>query len=1097
MNRTRSLALLAAAVAGLSLVPLANAASYYIDPVNGNDSNNGTSIALAKKTIPGLTTGSSPVTLAPGDIVYLRGTGHFPQSHFDNTWSKGTSGNPVIVRPYNPGGGAETVIFDPGYAEFKTGSVGSPNSAWVPYTGPDAAPDEYVSVNTFAVASYQGSFLQSNNGIAGDRLLSYSHVEDLRGGIGGSQTVQNESEAQVAPSDPRNAGGLLANDNPNTPVDERTLKHVWTYRGPGLWYNPTTQKIHFRAAATNLNQTGIVDYSGPTDPRTMPISISGTLTYAFDINVDDIRFENIIFQNGGTKTGTIAGSGSNYCERATFDHCKFYLTRNGVTTTLTKFLKFQHCEFNGKLPSYTTRADVKDEYEYLETGTGIKKMNGQCRETQAGLLGSHTSNEDMEIANCEFRNAHDAVQVWGKRTKVHHTLFENINDEAVMFFGNQIISGPNLLEPIEIYNNVFRKCLQAFSNGASEGHTNSTNVRFVYRNIVDFRIPILGERILPPDGNSIWRPSADVKASSPFPRTNYYQNTFIVGPQGVKTSSSVWDMTVTSGKPVRYLNNLFMAIQDDKHFYDVPNPATADYVADGNILHRRMTSGTAPLFRRKTAGTPYYSLADLISSGIFPGWEANSQTVYPQFAAVGDYAPSHGGAYLNADFRLAAGSTAIGAGVNLVPNSWPDTVAADTTPDIGALPYGTSAVAVGIDSLKVFPDGTTPIAEAGDYSIIPDADQTGFENVSFTASGSSDPDGSISSYDWVYNGATISTSSTFSKDLPIGTHDVYLTVTDNSGKTATDLRQITITDPASLDNLVRNPGYENGSTDWLLTNAATASTPTHFGAGVLKMIGQASAANGLQDVPIIPGAATRVSTWLKTDTIPITAKAKFQLLWLDATKTPVGVASYPANNIGGTTGWTYYPTSPTSYTAPANAVYARVTAGLDGAATGGFAYFDDVRVQITDNKLTNGFMERGKTAWTIIGGAPSTTTTNAADVWDGTAAMVAPGDATLYIVWSQSIPATPATVYTFSGRMKTTGTFAAGKAAKIHYEWYDAAGVKIGSTMGIANVTAAQPYTRYTASMTAPASTASLKILLILDGGAPAATAYFDSIYVK
>lgn len=53
--------------------------------------------------------------------------------------------------------------------------------------------------------------------------------------------------------------------------------------------------------------------------------------------------------------------------------------------------------------------------------------------------------------------------------------------------------------------------------------------------------------------------------------------------------------------------------------------------------------------------------------------------------------------------------------------------------------------------------------------------------MSFSASRSSDPDGSISSYLWKINGTQVSISRDFSYSLGKGTHQIYLTVTDNLG----------------------------------------------------------------------------------------------------------------------------------------------------------------------------------------------------------------------------------------------------------------------------------------------------------------------------
>jgi len=57
----------------------------------------------------------------------------------------------------------------------------------------------------------------------------------------------------------------------------------------------------------------------------------------------------------------------------------------------------------------------------------------------------------------------------------------------------------------------------------------------------------------------------------------------------------------------------------------------------------------------------------------------------------------------------------------------------------------------------------------------------GTAKVDFSASRSSDPDGSISSYKWYIGGSLVNESQDFHHDLREGTHDIFLTVTDNKG----------------------------------------------------------------------------------------------------------------------------------------------------------------------------------------------------------------------------------------------------------------------------------------------------------------------------
>jgi len=73
----------------------------------------------------------------------------------------------------------------------------------------------------------------------------------------------------------------------------------------------------------------------------------------------------------------------------------------------------------------------------------------------------------------------------------------------------------------------------------------------------------------------------------------------------------------------------------------------------------------------------------------------------------------------------------------------------------------------------------------------------GTVQVAFSASRSSDPDGSISSYIWKISGTQASTSRDFSFSLAKGTHQIYLTVTDNQGAQGSVGASIIVTEQTS------------------------------------------------------------------------------------------------------------------------------------------------------------------------------------------------------------------------------------------------------------------------------------------------------------
>jgi hypothetical protein len=70
-------------------------------------------------------------------------------------------------------------------------------------------------------------------------------------------------------------------------------------------------------------------------------------------------------------------------------------------------------------------------------------------------------------------------------------------------------------------------------------------------------------------------------------------------------------------------------------------------------------------------------------------------------------------------------------------------------------------------------------------------------SVTFNASRSNDPDGSISSYTWSINGTQVSTSNSFNFSLAAGTHQIFLTVKDNKGAAGSVGASIIITAAAN------------------------------------------------------------------------------------------------------------------------------------------------------------------------------------------------------------------------------------------------------------------------------------------------------------
>lgn len=75
------------------------------------------------------------------------------------------------------------------------------------------------------------------------------------------------------------------------------------------------------------------------------------------------------------------------------------------------------------------------------------------------------------------------------------------------------------------------------------------------------------------------------------------------------------------------------------------------------------------------------------------------------------------------------------------------------------------------------------------------------------ASGSTDPDGAIASFDWSEQGTLLASGPTATISLPLGRHDVSLTVTDTAGAESSDAAIITVQDTATprIDSILARP----------------------------------------------------------------------------------------------------------------------------------------------------------------------------------------------------------------------------------------------------------------------------------------------------
>jgi hypothetical protein len=100
-----------------------------------------------------------------------------------------------------------------------------------------------------------------------------------------------------------------------------------------------------------------------------------------------------------------------------------------------------------------------------------------------------------------------------------------------------------------------------------------------------------------------------------------------------------------------------------------------------------------------------------------------------------------------------------------------------------------------------------PIADAGVNTSVTDTDGDGLEPVALDGTGSYDPDGGITAYEWYESGTLIAGSATATVTLGVGSHTLTLWVVDDRGAAASDMRIVDVAEgsvaaPSDLDATV-------------------------------------------------------------------------------------------------------------------------------------------------------------------------------------------------------------------------------------------------------------------------------------------------------
>ena len=634
----------------------------------------------------------------PGDVLSLRGGTYLTTMTL--TDRKATAANPIVIRSFP---GERAVLDGATIDEFRV----VPNDSWVPLGN-----GEFRSRSTFPRTQNdraRGSFLDR---VPYTRLISYSRVQDLR--------TDNQLFGTLPPE------STLPGFEPLVDQERRP----WVYMGPGLFHAgpggaellddvPGPGHIHIRMTPTTNGVPGFDDYTGPSDPRQVPLAIwTARIPTVKLVGCESVHITDLTIRHGTTAVRL------EDCTDVRLDHVQMFAGPHGVDLAENCHkCMVTNCVVDGGLPTWFFRSDRKDGYRFTAGGTTFS--NGLGETTVRALLEGHRSATQTTIRQCEFVNGHDLL-LFGTDLEFSRNWVFNLNDDAI-FTETRGITGARIFE------NVVEQCLTGinFATGVAG------NGVAVYRNLFDLRRATLGRR-RPVDPNA----SAELKtplrlgqlfkSDLPDGPLDLFHNTVVVKDQTGRASfTHLNDARPDKPKcpfmPRRSLNNVFVAVNTvvlgSKPISWLPNPLWPA-ATDGNCYFRTGAFPDSELFRHfaytfgdeDVDGVGFQTLVELRGDGsperppstIFrhstivrpPGFEASSIADDPLFhdvPALADSSPTD-------DFRLRPESPCRGTGVVLPPDLRVlDGAPPDERPDIGCFRADAPPLSVGVDGQRLFP----------------------------------------------------------------------------------------------------------------------------------------------------------------------------------------------------------------------------------------------------------------------------------------------------------------------------------------------------------------------------------------------------------
>src|SRR5262249_43588808 len=126
------------------------------------------------------------------------------------------------------------------------------------------------------------------------------------------------------------------------------------YCGPGLWFNPESQRIHVRLKHTALKVLGDSNYRGETDPRRLSLVVAADQTPLRIEKARHVRLQDLVVRGSATHTVHIEQG-----QPLTVDNVTIYGGSPALLVRSTSNLRLLGVDVRGLAAPWSSRASQK------------------------------------------------------------------------------------------------------------------------------------------------------------------------------------------------------------------------------------------------------------------------------------------------------------------------------------------------------------------------------------------------------------------------------------------------------------------------------------------------------------------------------------------------------------------------------------------------------------------------------------------------------------------------------------------------------------------------------------------------------------------